>query len=159
MTNRPRMSPTDQPGNPQLDWELMARYVVGECTPEEAAKVQRQLQQHSEDARIIAAIAERTLKLRDKPMDVDVEGALAKVHALMAEGNATRVLPFKRNRWVVPSISVLAAAAALVAVALLIPRVKNSASTSTSAAPATPKVYATTFGQRDSVLLSDSTAV
>src|SRR5579862_5195652 len=161
MTNRPRMSPMDQPGRSQLDWELMARYVVGECTPEEAALVQRQLQEHSEDARIIAAIAERTATLRaTPPADLDVEGALAKVHAArMAEGNAVRVLPFKRNRWLAPSIGVLAAAAAFVAMAVIIPRFKNESSSDTASAPSAGRVYATAVGQRDSMLLSDGTTV
>src|SRR5579872_5396080 len=127
MANQPRPNPTD-PDDSQINWELMARYVVGECTPEEAAKVQAQLQQHSEDARVIAAIGERAARLRTPiSTDIDVEGALAKVHARMATADETRVLPFRRNRWTTASIGILAAAAAVIAVMVILPRVNRPA--------------------------------
>lgn len=137
----------------------MARYVVGECTPEEAAEVQAQLQQHSEDARLIAAIAERTNLRLPAPADLDVEGALAKVHARIASGDPSRALPFRRHRWVVPSIGILAAAAAIVVI-MILPRRNNPTSSNTVAeASGYSRVYATATGKRDSVLLADSTAV
>jgi transmembrane sensor len=138
------------------DWEAIARYLAGESRPEEASIIGQWLEAHPRDRELVERLeAEATIE----PPDVDVEAALTRVHARMAEPARPRVLsmpPARRPLWQPLGVIGLLAAAAVVGVVVTrqLRRVPDQGAKATLA-----RTYTTGVGQRDSVRLSDGTRV
>lgn len=133
------------------DWEGIGRYLAGESSPEEAAAVRRWLDQHPEDAQLVAALDTAAKSAASAVSSrVDVEVALARVKQRARAGVRSAVVRFA---------GFAAVAAALLLVAVLVPwndifdRARN--------APRgmSPVALRTNVGQRDSVVLPDSSLV
>jgi transmembrane sensor len=137
--------------SPPPDWEGIGRYLAGESSPEEAAAVRRWLDQHPEDAQLVASLdsAARSAASSGGPR-VEVEAALARVKERARSGVRGAAIRFT---------GFAAVAAALLLVAVLVPwssvfdRAQNSSNTSA------PVALSTDVGQRDSVMLPDSSLV
>jgi len=157
---------TDSLDLQQLDddarWAVLARHVAGEATAAEDAAVQRWVAADSARAEELAMLRASAGAV-PAAEGVDVEAALSKVHARMAQGSAqatvrprlqvhrstntsTRARP---RRWLP-----LAAAATLAIAAGLGWFMRDG-----SVAPSPSRVVATQTGQRDSVDLPDGSRV
>ena len=138
------------------DWEAIARYLAGESQPEEASVIEQWLEAHPHDRELVERLdAEATIEAAD----VDVEAALARVHARMAEPSRPRVLPMppaRRPLWQPLGVIGLLAAAAVVGLVVT----RDSGTTPDESGTAlSARVYTTGVGQRDSVRLVDGTRV
>lgn len=142
------------------DWDAIARFLAGESSAEEARSVQLWLEANPAEqdlvTRLDAALA------TDAPADIDVEAALARVHARMHDGTDAAQTPRLTvtsnrapTRWRTITVGGLLAAAAVAGVMF----------TMRQSAPITPPTesaahtYATRVGQRDSVKLADGSRV
>jgi len=162
------------------DWDALARFISGECSPEEQRAVQAWLDARPERAELVAALRrsiDRSIDAIaiDASADIDVEGALRRVHARMAAPIETREitpLPARRAQplrftgraardagprsW--RAIGALAAAAAVVVIAAGVWRARQRAELATGPVVASAS-YTTAVGQRDAVRLADGTTV
>ncbi len=149
MNDAPEEGPNAMGAAP--DWDALGRYLAGESPDEEARSVRAWLDAHPAERALLDGLRSDEASL---PVDaVDVDGALAKVHARMR--NQMVALPEQRairRSWPAYTLTALAAAAVLVAIVLSRPAAK-------SAAPAAATTYATAIGQRDSIQLADGTRV
>jgi transmembrane sensor len=140
------------------DWDAIARFLAHESDASEAASVRAWLAAHPEDRALVEGLdAAATM---EPASDVDVEGALARVHRKMAapqrpsltleRGGARATQSWRRS-----TIAVVAAIAAAAVVALVVTRKRDVAPEST------PPVrhYAAGVGKTDSVLLADGSRV
>jgi transmembrane sensor len=149
---------------PELErWTLLARYVAGECSPVERARVERWLAADParrlvlEEVRIAAALGG---ELRE-PMDPVAEqrDSDAEWRRLAAAIGVRRrpmdVLRAPRRRWIAGSLAGVGALAAAVVVGLLVAR----ASGRSGALPAALawREYTTAPGERETVTLADGT--
>ncbi|HEY4129007.1 MAG TPA: FecR domain-containing protein [Gemmatimonadaceae bacterium] len=150
------------------DWDAIARFLAGESTDEEAARVQQWLEENPAD-RALAEQLDEALKL-DAPdasvPTVDVESALALVHSRMGEaaspklglerGGATRTTLNSRSAGRGRTFGIIAGLIAAGIVAVVVTR-----RTPTATSPTTGRVmtYATGVGKRDSVRLADGSRV
>ena len=139
------------------DWEAIARYLAGESQPEEASVIEQWLEAHPRDRELVERLnIEATI---EPPADIDVEAALARVHARMAEPSPPRVLSMSATRrpvWQPLGIIGFLAAAAVVGVVVT----RQGRKTADQGAEATlARTYTTGVGQRDSVRLGDGTRV
>jgi len=134
------------------DWEAVARFLAGESSAEESARVERWFAAHPGDAALVAKLDASLEGVAAAA--VDVEGALARVHQRMERaGGAPRlavVANTGRRRYAWPAVGLLAAAVLLFAFVSL-RRAPN--------ATAPSRTYATETGQRDSALLADGSRV
>ncbi|MFL5562522.1 MAG: FecR domain-containing protein [Gemmatimonadaceae bacterium] len=158
------------------DWDALARYVSGECSPEESRAIQSWLGQRPERARLIAALQQSLEGVAADESGIDVDAALERVHARMAEPAASRpiVAPAQprlhltservprpgANRWHVaaPLVASLAAAAAIVMAVIGI-RGSHRAAPEEDQGTVAAATYTTPVGGRDSVRLTDGTKV
>ena len=154
------------------DWDALARYIAGESTPSEKRSVEAWLEARPERAQLVSALRESIDGLAvDTADDVDVEAALRRVHARMAEPaevvvampSPARRLQIDRTmrptapasrRWRV--LGSLAAAAAIVLAAIGVWNTRRPAGVAT---PSTAMSYSTAVGERDSVRLADGSTV
>lgn len=168
------MSTHDSDSNPTaepFDWEAIARYLAGESTPAEAREVRAWLDARPDRAAVVAALGRsfERLAAEDAAADVDVEGALARVHARMAEPaltvdrearsapvprfaprlSATRPLWRRPVGWLAAAAMVAIAAVGVARTRIADPAVRPLAATS----------YASAVGARDSFRLPDGTRV
>ena len=139
------------------DWESIARYLAGESQPEEASVIEQWLEAHPRDRELVERLnIEATI---EPSADIDVEAALARVHARMAEPSQPRVLSMSAARrpvWQPLRIIGLLDAAALVGVVVT----RQARKTPDRGSEATlARTYTTGVGQRDSVRLADGTRV
>jgi transmembrane sensor len=140
------------------DWDAIARYLAGESSVEEAASVQRWLEANPVEkdllTRLDAAVA------TDAGTEVDVELALARVHARMGEPEQRPRLSLERqpaaNRWRTATVGTLLAAAAVAGVLFTM---RQQLAPVTAPATAAAQTYTTRVGQRDSVKLADGSRV
>ena len=143
------------------DWEAISRVVAGESTAVESAAVAHWLASHPEDAALAAIVQARAERAATQSMvSVDTERALSAVRSRMtgapsltvSRGGAARssvATPAAAvRRWRGPVLTVAAALTAMVGIARW--RGSNAA---------VEQVYATTVGQRDSVMLPDGSTV
>lgn len=139
------------------DWDAIARFLAGESSAEEATSVQRWLEANPVEKDLVARL-EAAIK-SDAPADVDVEAALARVHARMAHTEQRPRLTLERGpapaRWRTWTVGALLTAAALVGIMVTL-RSAHVASTPIALAART---YTTKVGQRDSVQLADGSRV
>lgn len=141
---------------PTPDWDQIARYLAGESRPDEASAVERWLDAHPRDRELVARLDQEAAI---EPADVDVDAALARVHARMAEPARPRVLSMqgvRRPLWRPLAIVGLLAAAAIVGV--MVTRTSKTGPDE-SARAALARTYTTGVGQRDSVRLADGTRI
>jgi transmembrane sensor len=138
------------------DWDAVARYLAEESSAEESERVRLWLDTHPTDK----ALVEHLSSIEpEEPADVDVEAALASVHARMEQRAAAPRLTLERGSGVArgrarrPSaiaIALLATAATILGVVTL----RRSPATT-----AAPNTYSTRTGQRDSIMLADGSRV
>ena len=135
MTGSPPSSP---------DWDKLGRYLAGESSPDEAAKVQRWLEEHPADAQLLAALDVASRQSASQQV-LNVEAALLRVR--------TRVKAQARTAlWRVAGF--VAAAAVVFVVGVIMSR-----RTATETPPSIARSYSTLIGQRDSVTLDDGTRI
>ncbi len=159
---------TPNPRDDLADWEAIARYVAGECTPDEAAAVQRWLEAHPSEAAALSSLNDATALLASAtPADLDVEAALKRVSERrdaadvipIADRRAARTMAPRvvvpARRW--QSIALPAAAAAVVVIGGGLWWHSRGTPGYTPASVA--QVFATNVGRRDSVRLADGTRV
>jgi transmembrane sensor len=141
------------------DWDAIARFLAGESSVEEAATVQRWLDTNPVEkaflTRLDAAVTTEPIA------DVDVELALARVHARMSESMPRPRLSMERGpapaRWRTMTVGALLAAAAIAGV--LFTTRRSAAPVAPPATTVTAQTYTTRVGQRDSVKLADGSRV
>ena len=144
---------------PPPDWDAIARYLAGESTGDEAAAIERWLDANPADRKLIAGLDAAAVL---EPTEVDVEGALARVHARIAAATpdaapAAPSLVFTPRRRQRP-VLVAAAATLLAASVVAIVVVRRSPKPNEAIATA-PTSYASAVGERDSLKLADGSRV
>jgi transmembrane sensor len=123
------------------DWDIIGRYLAGESSPVEVATIRRWLEEHPEDARMMAALDGAARQAANPRLDV--EDALQRVKSRAQSGARKAVFRFA---------AFAAVAAALLVAAVLMPRSRDGR-------VAAPLVFSTTVGQRDSLRLPDGSQV
>jgi transmembrane sensor len=152
------------------DWEAIARYLAGESDAAESAGVRAWLEANPGEASLVrilntappagAAVSGAEISAADVSA-ADVNAALDRVRQRI-RGEASDdpgppiARPAHRRRHVATAIATLAAAAAILLVVTL--RRGNDFSAAPPA-PRASRTYATTVGQRDSLLLPDGSRV
>jgi len=142
-----------------VDWDVLARHLAGEASPEERARVDAFLGQSPEGRELVDALdTVISAGIGTTPHDLDVEGALRKVKARRDTANVVPdVVPLRpRTKWLVP-MPVLAAAA-LLAVGVASWMAYRNRPGQEAALPSS-RMLATGIGIRDSLELSDGTKV
>lgn len=150
------MSDDDVGGSPEelARWERLARYLAGECSADEADAVRRQLLEDPAQAELFRALADHPRPVV-APTTVDVEGALRRVRARLADADR-RPIANSRTAWRVPALA--AAAVILVASGLLLTmRARRHGRAEMDVASA--RSYAAPVGARDSIRLPDGSRV
>ncbi|HEX8849779.1 MAG TPA: FecR domain-containing protein [Gemmatimonadaceae bacterium] len=111
--------PTAEP----FDWEAIARYLAGESAPAEARAVRLWLDARPDRAAVVEALDRSIARLAAVDASVDLDAALARVHARM---DAPRVVPIAHRApaWRRPA-AWLAAAAVVVIVAVGVARTRG----------------------------------
>jgi len=159
---------TPNPRDDAADWEAIARYFAGECTPDEATVVRRWLEAHPAEASALSSLNDATALLASAtPADLDVEAALKRVSdrrdavdvVPIDSRRPTRTTPPRiavpARRW--QSIALPAAAAAVVLIGGGL--WWHSRQTPGYTPPSAAQSFTTNVGQRDSVRLADGTRV
>ena len=139
------------------DWDMLGRFVAGEGSADEMSRVSKWLDANPAERALLERLTEVTAAAPVSAGGIDVEGALAKVHARMGEpARAPLSLSTARTkrRWQpLESVGLLAAAA--VVAFLVTSRRAPSGSVTTVAS----QTFTTTVGRRDSITLSDGSRV
>jgi len=143
-------------------WDALARFVAGESSEAEAAAVSEWLASHPQDRELVERLSTVAGSTPTPSVsDADVDAALSAVHRRMAAepavGRKALTLPrarMSRGRYAILALSALAAAALIVA------RVTVRRGPVLSPTEASPsRLYATGFGQRDSIVLGEGSRV
>src|SRR5689334_21960725 len=142
--------------DPVPDWDTLARYVAREGSADEMSHVAQWLEANPAERSLLGRLSEATAA--STPTDIDVEAALAKVHARMGDVGQAPVLTLSRTTarsgWKPMVIGGFLAAAAIVGVLVVARRAE---------APGTPsggeRTFATGVGKRDSITLADGSLV
>lgn len=143
--------PSNSSSSTSPDWEGIGRYLAGESSPEEAAAVRRWLDQHPEDAQLVEALEKAaTAAATSAGPQIDVETALARVKERAKSGVRTAILRFA---------GFAAVAAALLLVAVLVPWRRIIDRSGNAPKTMSPVAVSTAVGQRDSIMLPDSSLV
>lgn len=148
--------PPRQIGADGVSPEALARFLYGESAADEAESVRAWLEGHPEQARSVNALAAGTGDLARTAPAVDVERALASVHARMRLDERRR--PRRVYWW--PTTAVLAAAAAI-ALLVIVPRWMHRGADDAYHmlhSNAVAQMYRTAPGTRREIRLSDGTA-
>jgi transmembrane sensor len=152
---------TDRPSNPVSPfgadlWDVLGRYVAGESPSGEAADVRRWLTEDPRRAELVSALERSLTTLTASSLpDVDVEAALHKVTARLAESDVVSLPERARARWRSMGLRAAAAVALLVG-ATLVWRMNRAGDTAPLTTVAS-RTYTTHVGQTDSVRLTDGT--
>jgi len=161
MTDHPT---TPQPDADEVDWDALARYLTGESREGEAEAMMRWLAARADREALVAKL-DGILATRayQAPAGLDVEGALRKVHAKMAEPTVVDISTRRRSRtFLAPPdfwrMRALAGAAAVAVLAIGLPMWINRSQNEATIAEV-PRVLRTAVGQRDSIILSDGSKV
>ena len=159
---------TPNPLDDSADWEAIARYFAGECTPDEAAAVQRWLDTHPDEASALSSLNDATgLLASATPANLDVEAALKRVSERRDAANVIPIGSRRPARTPPPRVAVpvrrwrtLALPAAAAAVILIGGGLWWHSRQTPGYTPAlAAQVFATNVGQRNSVRLADGTRV
>jgi transmembrane sensor len=142
------------------DWDAIARFLAGESSDDEAKSVAEWLEANPAEQDLVTRL-DAALR-SDASSDVDVETALARVHARMQDRTDTAQRPRLTvtsnrapTRWRTVTAGGLLAAAAIAGIMFTMRQSASIAPPIGSAA----HTYATRVGQRDSVKLADGTRV
>lgn len=147
----PRATPAPRP-----DWDALARFYAGESPPAEAVRIGEWLAANPDERALLEALDRAVDRAAD---DVDVEAALARVHARMDEPfvarprlSVLRGSSTPRRRW--PVAAGILAAAAVAGIALTLAHRPGPI-------PATPaeRIFQTAVGKRDSIVLADGSRI
>jgi len=149
---------------PPIEWDVLARYLAGECAAEEAEPVRRWLDAHPDDAALVLALDGALDRLAIRPVaEIDVEEALQRV---AARRDAPDVRPLRpaaprpaRTGWSAWRTPMLRAAAVVGVAAAGALAWRASHRAGASLGEAGVRTYATGVGQRDSVRLPDGSRV
>jgi transmembrane sensor len=139
-----------------IHWEVIARYLAGESSPEEAARVRASLAAHSSDDALVTALGDIVARMPSSiPGDIDVEAALQRVKS-HRDARAVRPITTAQSLSArrVP-LALFAAAAAVLIVISVLPILREK----TPAPANVPAIrgYATGIGMLDSIRLADGT--
>ena len=151
---------TEGPGvGEQPDWEVLARYLAGESPAQEAGAVRAWLAESPGREAVLRAL-DGTLHryAAAPPADLDVEAALARVHARM-DAPETPVIPFRRPE---PRPARVRRSPALRVAAALLVMIGGYFAWQLlrgARAPLAEQAYTTGVGERDSLRLPDGTTV
>lgn len=145
------------PSSPQSpDWEALARELVGESAPGDAARID------SSDREMLRSMQEITAGLESwVPGDLDVEGALGRVKS-RPEFTTRDVIPLRadsRTHWRLPMPALAAAAFFAVGVASYMAYSNRPRENAVAADTSSPRMLGTGVGVRDSMTLLDGTRV
>jgi transmembrane sensor len=155
---------SDQMRDPQSPveperWEALARFIAGESSPAEAASVRAWLAEDPARVELLESLDRSPRRLAwNPPADLDVEAALRRVKTRMAEPVVLSLDEARARRSRLGNRSLglrIAAAITILAGAALVWR----ATQSVGGSGLTPKLYATSIGQTDTVSLGDGTQV
>jgi transmembrane sensor len=143
------------------DWDTLGRFVAGEGSADEMSQVSKWLDANPAERALLERLAEVTTAAAEEAGGgIDVEAALAKVHARMGEtARAPLSLSAARakGRWQpLASVGLLAAAAV---VAFLVISRRQATSPNGSVTTVASQTFTTTVGKRDSITLSDGSQV
>lgn len=153
---------------PSPDWEALARYLSGESTPGEAARIESALAEHPADRDVLTALDSAMSRMSDDiPMDLDIEGALSRVKARRSSATMVTDLRSERRRraqaaevsgpgWRVPLPAVAAAALLVVVTGSWIALRDRQPD---QGVLSQPRMLATGVGVRDSLTLPDGSRV
>jgi transmembrane sensor len=145
---RPSILP-DEP-----DWDALARHLADESPAGEDERVHDWLAADPAHAELASTLRRSMDRLADTPpADLDVEGALRRVHDRMHQ-DETRVIPLRRAApwWAGAPLRAAAAVLLVLAAGLLWARLRGSD-------PEAARSYAAAVGQRQEVRLPDGTRV
>jgi transmembrane sensor len=162
MTDQDRSQ--NNPPNP--DWDTLARFIAGECTPDESRELERTLEADPAHASLLHAL-DAAVRAPDPapPTAAEIESALLSVRARATDARQATVprrsamvsLDAYRSRW---RDARLAAAAAVLVVAGAGLIWRTAVSPSSARLPAGTKTeFATAVGVLDSLQLPDGTRV
>jgi len=138
------------------DWDTLGRFVAGEGSADEMSQVGKWLDANPAERALLERLTEVTAAA--PVAGVDVEAALARVHARMGERTLAALSPASaraKRRWQPLAFVSLLAAAAIVA--LLVRR--QAGSPAGSVTTVASQTFSTTVGKRDSITLSDGSRV
>ena len=138
------------------DWDTLGRFVAGEGSADEMSQVGKWLDANPAERALLERLTEVTAAA--PVAGVDVEAALARVHARMGERTTATLSPASaraKRRWQPLAFVSLLAAAAIVA--LLVRR--QAGSPAGSVTTVASQTFSTTVGKRDSITLSDGSRV
>jgi transmembrane sensor len=138
------------------DWDTLGRFVAGESSADEMSQVGKWLDANPAERALLDRLTEVTAAA--PVAGIDVEAALARVHARMGERTPAALSPASaraKRRWQpLAFVSLLAAAAV---VAFLVRR--QAGSPAGSVTTVASQTFSTTVGKRDSITLSDGSRV
>jgi transmembrane sensor len=148
---------------PRPDWDALARAAAGEADAGERARLRAWLDANPTDRALVEALS---APIADPVAhDVDIEAALARVHQHMNDTRAPAHTGHQRHRASfgppgapAPRRWRLAAATSLLAAAAVVVFVADRRRMAPGSEPAA-RVYTTSVGQRDSLLLADGSRV
>ncbi|MEO6525884.1 MAG: FecR domain-containing protein [Gemmatimonadaceae bacterium] len=169
----------DRLQRPEVDaeWEALARYLAGECSPEETLRLRDQLQRNAEQGALLGALDAALAAVAEQPLSSEeVDRALQAVRARTAREDAAESgsggaaslherpsAHLRRIRWQWRNTGMRAAAAVLVvAGASMLWRGTRDDGRTASTAASTVAVqthYASPVGKVDSIRLSDGSRV
>jgi len=138
------------------DWDTLGRFVAGESSADEMSQVGKWLDANPAERALIERLSEATAA--EPVAGLDVEGALARVHARMGERTPAVLSPAlarAKRRWHPVAFASLLAAAAVVG--FLVRRQAQSPPGSVTTVAS--QTFSTTVGKRDSITLSDGSRV
>jgi transmembrane sensor len=145
------------PPDPIPDWDTLGRFVAGEGSADEMSQVGKWLDANPAERALLERLSEVTAAA--PAAGIDVEAALARVHARMEERvPAVALSPASaraKRRWQPLAFVGLLAAAAIVALLVRRPSGSPAGSVTTVAS----QTFSTTVGKRDSITLSDGSRV
>lgn len=136
--------------NPPPDWEVLARYVTGEASPEEMKRTARHLAMNPQDAELLVRLQETWEHVAASPPSVpglDVETALRRTRERLTAPASVVPISSRRRLWRSAPLQ-LAAAAALVVIGGTVWRTSRPAVTAA-------QTIAAQVGGPDSVALAD----
>jgi len=141
---------------PRPDWDAIARFYAGESSPAEAVRIGEWLATNPDEQALLDGLDRAVDRAVN---DVDVEAALARVHARMGEPSAARprlaihrASSAPRRRW--QMAAGILAAAAVAGIALTLSRRPEPIPTAPTA-----RTFQTAVGQRDSIVLADGSRI
>lgn len=135
-------------------WEALARYISGEASPDETARVRAWLAAEPGRAELLSRLEASLQQLPDSAAaDVDVESALAAVKSRFAEARVYELAPRRSNRHL---LRAAAAAVVLVGGSLIWKAAQDS---ERGPALAAAQYYETGVAETDSLRLPDGTRV